>query len=213
MRKILYLDVCGTLFDSNTTFDFLEFYFKGHKKYLVLFMRKFFICKILNKMFLNIFQIDMIRMIAVYLLRGESKLDLKVNAKVFISGLKKNQSIFDYIEDNYSNVDDIYLLSASLDFIVEEVCLFFNYSGYFSTTLFYDSNEICLGSISNDLLLSKSSIIKEHGDNSYKIFISDNFSDVIAAKYVNEFVPVVSKKHRNALEFWSEKGYSNAIEY
>lgn len=213
MRKTLYLDVCGTLFDSNTTFDFFDFHFKGPKKYLVRFLRNFILCKALNKLFLTFFHIDLIRMVAIYLLRGERKSDLRIKAKEFIYSLKKNQSIFDFIEDNYSDVDEVFLLSASLDFIVEEVCLFFNYSGFFSTTLLYDSNEICLGRMCNDLLLSKSSIIKEHSDSSYKIFISDNFSDVTAAKYVNEFVPVVSKKHRHALDFWNKNGHSNAIEY
>lgn len=213
MKKILYLDVCGTLFDSNTTFDFFDFYFKGSKKFLVRSLRKFILCKILNKLFLTVFHIDLIRMAAIYLLQGEKKSDLRIKAKEFIYGLKKNQSIFDFIEENYSNVDEIYLLSASLDFIVEEVFLFFNYSGYFSTTLIYDNNEICLGRICNDLLLSKSSIIQGHNEASYKIFISDNFSDVTVAKYVNEFVPVVSKKNKHALAFWNKKGYANAIEY
>lgn len=213
MRKILYLDVCGTLFDSNTTFDFLQFHFKGYKKYLVFFLRRFVFCKVLNKLFLTFFHVDLIRVVAIYLLRGDKKSDLKIKAKKFVCGLRKNQAVFDFIEKNYSNVDEIYLLSASLDFIVEEVCLFFDYSGYFSTTLLYDDNGICLGKIRDDLLLSKSSIIKTHCETSYKIFLSDNFSDVKAAKCVDVFVPVVSKKHRNALGFWKKYGYKNAIEY
>ena len=213
MKKIMYLDVCGTLFDSNTTFDFLDFYLTGFNKYMVRFLRKFFFFKVLNKISLSIFNFDFVRCLAVYFLKGVPKSELNFEARRFIAGLNEIQEVFNYIDKNYRDIEQVFLLSASLDFIVEEVCLYYDFSGSFSSSLTYDDNMICKGTISNDLLFSKSTILEKHLINCYKIFITDNYSDASSAEYVDEFYPVLRVGDKKAMSFWKAKGFLDTIEY
>lgn len=65
-------DICGTIFKSNTTFDFLTFWLSPRSKYYSSFdkIRKTFIWKVINKITRTYFHVDITRVIALRFLKG-----------------------------------------------------------------------------------------------------------------------------------------------
>lgn len=213
MKKVLYLDVCGTLYDSNTTFDFLTFFLSGRKLKLIKYIRSSSLCKILNKLSLMIFRKDLIRIFAIRMLKGYSKDILKDNAINFITTLKIIQPVIIEVESKKKEIDEVILLSASLDFIVESVCDINKFDSYHSTLLEY-KNGICTGRMKRDLLWSKHDIISHSlYHDLHKTFITDNITDYPSSFFVEEFIPVIKKTKTKDCKFWRKKGFDNAIYY
>ena len=50
MKNLYLFDICGTIYRSNTTFDFLEFYLKENKRFrLYRAIYKSFFWKVINR--------------------------------------------------------------------------------------------------------------------------------------------------------------------
>ena len=182
MCKYVLIDICGTLYDSNTTMDFLEFSFWNSHRYLQY--KKFISLlpiRAINRCFLHLFYTDPIRACGVHFLKGLHRDEIASLVDVFYENylLKhQQQNIIDMI-DNYRNPEyHLVLVSATLDCIAHKIAESLGISTVLSSTLEYDDNGFCTGRITTDLLFSKyAALIKERIYPPFGVVISDNLSD------------------------------------
>lgn len=194
-KSIVLVDICGTLYDSNTTFDFLDFSIKEKKYIYFRKLSKSFFWKLFNKISFRLLHIDITRTIAVSFLKGMStevlalKMEIFYNERLFL--LKQNE-VLDIVKNYISEGKRVVLVSATLDFISRKISDEMNIKEFYSTTLnYYDG--ICQGSIKNDLLSNKLKFLKLQGiSNDFNVSITDNFSDMDLIK-VSEKSIIISK--------------------
>jgi phosphoserine phosphatase len=193
-KDIVLIDICGTLYNSNTTFDFLDYSFLNNNKYL-LFRKctKFVVWKIINKISLILFKFDLTRTFAVRFLKNKTKAELEAAVDLFYENVLKKLSqkeVFELIDKLKSEEKRLILVSATLDFIATKVSSEIGIFECYSTVLEYE-NDICKGKIKQDLLSRKFSFL-----NSVDIFppfshtITDNFSDLDLLKNSDEMMIV-----------------------
>ena len=73
-NNIFIIDICGTIFNSNTTFDFLKYFFSEKPWYKVLtIIRKTRFLIIVNAIVMRLSKIDLLRYWALTHLKGYSK--------------------------------------------------------------------------------------------------------------------------------------------
>lgn len=202
MKKIkLSIDLCDTLIKGNTTFIFLDSFLKDDKKYLLykkikknILVR--LILKILYKM-----KLDLNRKIALRFISGQSKNVLISHLdSIFEKKLLFNNDILNVISVAKKNNIDIYIVSASLDFIVEYVSTKLELN-FVSSQLSYKDN-ICSGYLSNDLLFSKQNwfLSKFQDEITLRenlIYISDNIEDIPVLKKIKYGYGFYNKKNTN----------------
>lgn len=199
-KSIVLVDICGTLYDSNTTFDFLDFSIKNKKYAYFRKLSKSFFWKLFNKISFRLLHIDITRTIAVRFLKGISteklalKMEIFYNERLFL--LKQNE-VFDIVNKYISEGKRVVLVSATLDFISRKISDEMNIKEFYSTTLNYHDG-ICQGSIKNDLLSNKLKFLKLQGiSNDLNVSITDNFSDMDLLK-ASERSIIISKKNNKS---------------
>lgn len=200
-KKIVILDLCDTLVKGNTTFLFLDSYFRDVPSYQFymkckknLVLRAFF--KLLRKL-----SYDLNRRIAVKFLKGTARTDLYNYAKLMVEkDFEFNHDIIKIVKYCQQQKIEIMILSASLDFIVEAVAnnLNINWKG---SELSYN-NSACSGEIKNDLLFSKHKFIENLKCNidTDVFFISDNVEDAKIIKSLNNGFGYYTLKNKSAFE-------------
>lgn len=195
-------DVCWTLYRSNTTFDFIDYFYKDKpfnlKKYILdFFVIKFFILslgKVVGK--------DIYRYLYISLLNGVSRKELLFFSKKFYSDFlitKKINFTFEMIE-TISQDSEIILCSASLDIIVYEISKRLNVK-FIATQLVFE-DDICTGKIESDLLGNKNNLFL---NNEIDTVITDNLSDYKLVKLAKKSVILSTQKN---VRFWESKGIS-----
>jgi len=211
---ILVFDLCGTLYYSNTTFDFLDFYFQNDKRYArYRWMSKKLAIKALNKFTSDFFGWDFVRVLGLKFLKGISKSIVIEHFRLFnkqILRSKKIESTHAILAAAKSANSKIILMSASLDFIVQELAGELGINEFYSTQLI-DVNEVYTGAVKNDLLGAKDRIMKSIDTKGKRVvFISDNINDYKVINYVDEFIAVSRPKNLN---FWKKaKGVTHIYE-
>jgi phosphoserine phosphatase len=165
-------DVCGTLYNSNTTFDFILEYHKSRKKKFKYYISKALLslpCKVLNK-----FKIISIRDSMILTLKGESKDDLSIFSKIFVEtflATKQKAACMDLLLAEPQNA---LLISASLDPVINAIANKLNVAGY-SSILEYNKENLCTGKLLVDLKGIKS---KKVGPTELELVVTDNMSDI-----------------------------------
>lgn len=170
-NSINIFDICGTLYKVNTTFEYIKFFHKKNKNFLIYIYVSVVTSK-LGKLLAHIFNFS-IRKSVIKTLSGFDIKVLNLMAEKFYDELlekKKNQSIFRFFE----NTDNKMLLSASIDPVVNVIAKRLNCVAA-STLLKYNQNDICLGKILEDVKGNKLSKIE--GEKIIKVF-TDNFDDI-----------------------------------
>ncbi|MBL5882993.1 haloacid dehalogenase-like hydrolase [Lelliottia aquatilis] len=165
-------DVCGTLYASNTTFDFIIEYHKYHRNRLKFFWTRILLSlpfKILNRMkFLSI------RRNMIYSLKGESKHELFYFSQIFVDrylGNKRKQETMQLLlNDPLNSV----LMSASIDPVIIAISNHLNVKAY-SSVLEYNDEGMCTGKLDVDLKGIKSNQITE---SNLELVATDNMSDI-----------------------------------
>lgn len=199
MKKFLGIDLCDSLVTGNTTFLFLDDFFQHNKKYqLIKKVRSNLLTRVIFKVLFK-FHIDLNRKIAVSFLKDHSREELLHHAQFMADhSFTYNKELIELINIAKNTDTPIYLISASLDFIVEVVANKLDIN-FLSTELNYP-HSICNGKIKKDLLFSKSieinSTLKKlqiQKDN--LIFISDNIQDLNILKSLNLGYGVYTKKN------------------
>lgn len=201
-KKLIIFDVCGTLYDSNTTFDFIK-YFKRDStyiKFLSLTPIKLLLVALGKVMFL-----DFYRYFFIYSLKGVERVTLIKAANEFydtVLQFKRIDATHQILErlKQQCGVDVLYC-SASLDIIVQVISE--RLGGlHYSSSLSFSHDGICSGFISNDLLGKKDILFK---GKEIELTVTDNISDLELLKISkNSFI---LSKEKN-ISFWEKNGFT-----
>lgn len=177
---VLIIDICGTLYKSNTTFDFIKYHFGDSAQFKMInnFRRNRFVCN-LNYMWFKLTGDDVMRRRLIKILKGESKDKLVSMAKDFYENYllsHRNSQCFDIIEKYRNNGARLVLVSATLDIIAKTIAEYENVPEWVASNLSFD-NDRCEGKIKNDLLKGKLEYTLRLTDNTHFDVITDNYSD------------------------------------
>jgi phosphoserine phosphatase len=203
--EIILLDICGTLYRSNTTFDFLKYFFRN-KRFPFLLILTFWSkpARLINKIVYNIIRCDIARTFLVGLLSGYSKEEISKKAAVFVNEVLETKQQYDVI-DNVRKLQNkqnarLIIVSSTLDCIAAAVSNAFGIKEYYASELEY-VDSICTGKIKNDLLDCKAQKLLERGiAPPFGMTISDNFTDIELMQR-SAFSYIVSMcKHRRRWE-------------
>lgn len=215
MKKLLILDICDTLYSSNTTFDFLDFFSKENKLLKnLLKLRKNILFRILNKFFLKTLNKDIIKIFYIYYLKNKTKEEInEITLKFYNTVLKKKYKTraFEKLKE-YQN-DRLYkivIISGTLDFIAEVIAKQLNINSYFGTKLEIKNN-LYTGKIEKDLFLEKEAILQKIlNKNSYTEvdLMTDNITDYDLVKYTKKSIIVLNRKNT---KFWKKRLEKNII--
>ncbi|MBQ7530716.1 MAG: haloacid dehalogenase-like hydrolase [Paludibacteraceae bacterium] len=176
-QRYTLVDVCWTLFYSNTTFDFLDFAVKD-KGYRCLrrIGRSWFGRKI-NVLLYKLFGYDWLRSRGLRYLKGKSRSELAAQAEQFYEEYlmpRRIEPVWEEVRSQKSDVgSQIVIVSGTLDIIAETVARHLGAEAYYATEMVYDANSFT-GKF-KDLLLTKASALPyyEHYD-----IITDNLTDI-----------------------------------
>jgi len=208
-KKVLLLDVCHTLYHSNTTFDFLAWYFSDNPAYQSLAKKR---SSTLNRICARLGFKDHIREHAVGLLKGIPRQKLESAAVSFASTLRPidpiQAALRNFKEQGYEPI----LLSSSLDFIVLAVAKQLDIHSIHATELNYQDS-VCSGTIKHDLLNTKAQIIKTRYAGLESVFITDNRTDLNCASEVSKFIAVFHSKDSGNANFWHRHGIRDTLTY
>jgi HAD superfamily phosphoserine phosphatase-like hydrolase len=205
--KLAVIDICGTLYDSNTTFDFIKWYSRRrhkNKDHLFSLMRTL-PAKAVNKCSMSLLKIDLIRVILIKLLNGLDRSFLQEEAEVFYQEFllsRRRTDILTIVETLGKDGYDLILVSATLDFLAEKIAEKLNIERFFSSTLHYDDG-ICTGKIKEDLLGRKeiilTSIMQQYDE---VLTITDNKSD-LALINKSSYSYIISP--RKDVRYWEQR--------
>ena len=206
--KINIIDVCWTLYKSNTTFDFISFVMekKQRKNYRIL---NIYIIKSLLVLIGKLLKYDIYRYLYISLLKGFSKIQLEQLANDFYNQVLTNIKIdfsFSLVSTLQKDEEKI-LCSASLDIIIKEVAVQLGINQYDSSILEFDKNDICTGKLSKDILYKKH-ILFENKEINY--VITDNKSDYNLLKKAERPIILSTK---NNMAYWKKKNMKVTYTY
>lgn len=189
-KRIVVFDVCGTLYASNTTIEFVIFHLIKNGKYLKAIFFRILYYKILSFIAYRLFKYNL-RFNCIAALSSFTKSNIDVSAVAFFDEVlenKKNSKLLCLLKkyrdsDSYS----IFLASASIDPIVSEIAKRFGV-GWVSSQLNYDYQNICVGSLLSDVTGDKSHVLNlKYGLSVIDGFYSDNIEDLLNSKNVKKF--------------------------
>lgn len=196
---IVLLDICGTLYDSNTTFDFLDFHFKSRGYRLFRRFTRFMIWRAFNKIIFHTIGLDLTRMMAVRFLKGMTIKQLEEAVDIFYSDwlvLRSYEAVHSLVDGYRQEGKTVVIVSATLDVIARKVAKSLGVSEWYSTSLGVIDGH-CTGKIQVDLLSRKLPFLK-----SQRVFppfyatITDNFSDLDLINQSNNAVIVSNQNHQ-----------------
>ncbi|XKM13830.1 hypothetical protein RCS94_01315 [Orbaceae bacterium ac157xtp] len=191
-------DICGTLYDTNTTFSFCENQSSVYRKWILKLSKTIF-GKALNKVLVKCFSYDFIRNIHIKTLSNLTLIQLDNAADSFVENYlnkKKITDVHNILKSFDSN--DIILVSATIEPIAKAIAKKLGCLKYIATTLMYDNGK-CTGVIKDDLLGNKQDYFK---DKTIDLVVTDNKSDVELCKLAKESIIVTNIKN---LTFWQKQ--------
>lgn len=208
-KEYFLIDICGTIFNSNTTFDFLKFYFSKKHWYKILIMiRKIKILIIINAIFMRLFQIDLLRYWALTHLKGYTKEQLSSMSDIFYKEYltkRTNKEATEIIERMKRENKELILVSATLDCIAFAVSKNMNIPCVFSSKLAFKNNK-CLGRLQHDLLANKPNVLVDNKINPpYWGIITDNYSDMALIKKSQHVFLIQYSNKKNYWKHLSDK--------
>lgn len=194
MKKILLLDICGTITEKNTTIDFIKSLGHSLPWYKI----------ILGRILWKSFKIDYLRREYIKELSGYTREHLESKAQKYINDLHYDNRVIKYVEYLRKNYFDIYIISASLDVITSSISNKFGFNCLISSELDFNKN-LCSGKLKIDVLDKKESMISNDIFESKNItcIISDNFGDYQLMKMCT--YPFAISRNNNAERYWKDK--------
>lgn len=180
-KKIFLIDICGTIYRSNTTFDFIRFLFARERWFRRMQrVRKHRIVGFLNMKIHQYFHIDIIRQYAISKLNGYSEEELtKMTSEFYDAYLTKviNTDVINLIEQKREDGFVLLLVSATLDCIANEVANRLCITQQYSSELEYKDG-VCQGRLKTDFLATKLKILRRKDICLTNMeVITDNYSD------------------------------------
>lgn len=195
---MIILDLCGTLYDSNTTMEFIKFI---HPKRYILIRNPFF--RILGKISHSL-GFDLIRFCCIKTLSGYKKETLLKIAEEFFEKKLKHQKIdFTHIKLNEfkKQNQEIMILSATIDPIAEVVAKRLEVK-FLSSKLEYNYDNKCTGKLKKDLLGRK----HLHINKNIETIITDNKDDLEIIKLSQKSIIISKPKD---ISFWERNHQPN----
>ncbi len=203
------MDVCHTLYKSNTTYDFLEWYLSANQDYqrLVKFRQN-----LLVRVAARAIGHDIVRSKAIAYLKGLEYSALIDAATIFVDQLDPIPETMQVLKQYRSRNYQIVLLSSSLDFIVEAISRKLNAKRFHASQLDYQEG-ICQGVFASDLATGKRDIIERFYSDDTCDFITDNFSDLTCAPFVDQMIAVYEVNDSASAAFWKRNKIAQSITY
>ena len=185
---LILSDVCDTLVDLNSTYDYIKFLCNHNywNKFLGFLLNNY-LFKLFSFIFYKITRYDIHRNLTFYYFKNMKKVDLKdINQQFRNYYLSKKTNILDNIIDHKDKWDKVVLVSASIN---PPIDMLWNYLwiDYYCSQL-EEKDWIYTWRIKKDLLWNKESLLisKELDINKYEtiVFYTDNLSDIWFIKYI-----------------------------
>lgn len=208
IRKLVICDVCDTLYDSNTTFDFLRFFFgKTHsvKNFLLnCFTNHYSPIFIALLVFGKAFKTDVVKKVSLRLLRGERWEDVDREAGQFLQDVlhkKRNANVFEILRHQRAEGSRIVLMSSSIDVVVRHIAKHLG-AEFFASQLNVNDGVI-VGTLQTDLQGRKHELLAQlrTPDETKLVVITDNFTDLQLLKGADEQFVVI--RTSSAKSKWS----------
>lgn len=197
-RRLLLVDLCGTLYDSNTTYDFLHDYLAKDPAYQ-RFESKY--RKIAYRLANRVLPGDFRRTRAVSYLKGHSRPALLAAAREFLASTSPIAVVRRRVAELSTNHDRTVLVSSSLDFIVEAARDILGFDEFRAARLRY-SGDTCEGEFEDDLLGVKHRLIAREFGHDRCTFITDNADDAACRDLVDRLIGVARADDKRATGFW-----------
>jgi HAD superfamily phosphoserine phosphatase-like hydrolase len=182
--RLVIFDVCDTLYDANTTVEFITFYQSFHaisprRQVLSRWLHRhspFFYAGAAAQRLLGW---DVARQRIIAALAGEPLAQLTEAASFYVRDVlpaSANQFIHQRLESHQAAGDRIILLSSSLDLIISQIAAALH-TEYRASVLEFDG-DICTGRLSVDLTGKKADQLRDLGDSITNSWVyTDNRSD------------------------------------
>ncbi len=203
MKQLVVFDICGTLYESNTTFDFIGYVNKSKTINLLnnrLIKYAFVLLgKLVNK--------DIYRFLYVRQLKGMSKIELDKLANEFVESwlIGKEITVSHELLMKCKNSNRTCLIiSASLDVIVCAICNKLDVDTFYSSELEF-VNGIATGYLATDMLGNKHKIKEVVNSSEIEMVVTDNVSDFNLVSLAKK--SFVLSKEKN-IAFWRSKNIS-----
>lgn len=200
-------DVCGTLYESNTTFDFCKWRCKNIYWLIMMRLSSCILGKLVNKFFCEFLGFELSRYIHLKSLSNTPKDILYRDAAIFVNEFLKDRciiSVCDLLNNDISNNNNVILVSASIDPIIYAISKKFGNVPYVSSTLDYNSDDCCTGKLFTDLLGVKEDL----NFIDIKKVVTDNISDFSLCRYAEKSVIIINDKNK---KFWVENKLKGMI--
>jgi HAD superfamily phosphoserine phosphatase-like hydrolase len=207
---IILFDVCHTLYESNTTFDFLAAFFGEDPSYLALARKRRSWSGRVRAKF-GRYEQDL-RNDFVALLSGQPETYLREKAADFVSKQTQIEPTQSLLKQAQQRGDDVRLISGSLDFIVEAVANTLSVETFYASKVGF-KNQICQGIITDDLDRQKAVLLEREFTHKELVMISDNFSDEPCIMLVKDFHPVYRLGDKRSERFWRTKPVARPVCY
>jgi len=194
--KIVVFDVCGTLYTSNTTYDFLLFYFKKYRK------NKYYKCRFLLSLPSKILLVALaklgikigLRGYLVSLLANEPVEAVREAAKIFtvkFLASKEIDTTQNYLKQLIKRGERVVLASGSLYPVVQEIANELQVDNFIASTLEEDGNSKYTGKYLLDVKAKKLEFLDYRS--SEMIIVTDNLDDLSLIDNAGEAI-IVSKR-------------------
>lgn len=215
MTQLAIFDVCGTLYNSNTTYDFIDFFLKRNskKKYLVFRMMKSVFLKPLWKAIIVVSGNNKFnRKFFLSFLKDFDVNKVKNEADLFVENFldkRKIEQLHQHLHEHLEKKHHVVLLSASIEPIVEAIAKHLKVNAFFSTRLGIH-NEYYNGKLEFDMEgKKKNKFIEQYStvNEKYVYFYSDNKEDIDLLSVVDE--PIVISFSSDYENYWKFKMKNN----
>lgn len=182
MNNLVLSDVCDTLIDLNSTYDYIKFLCKhNYWNKLLWFLLNNYFFKLFSFVIFKITKYDIHRKLTFIFFKNIKRNSLNlINQDFRDFYISKRTKILDKIIEHNNKWEKVVLVSASIN---PPVDMLWNYLwiDYYSSIL-EEKNWIYTWKIKNDLLWNKESLLisKELDINKYEtvVFYTDNLSDI-----------------------------------
>lgn len=207
-QNIAVFDLCDTLYYSNTTHDFIDYFLtnKGtriKKASAQAITGRFSPLKYIGILISVLTGNDLPRRLKLLLLRGYSELELDEMAEGFVRDYLEFRTVIEtrsVMEEAFRDRMRVIIVSASIEPVVRAVARRLSISDYLCSTLAF-KNGIFSGRLSNDITGRKLTELKNVEPNSQiELVVSDNTSDLDLLGAARRGLAVVHSKRKR--EFW-----------
>ena len=192
-QRYTLVDVCWTLFYSNTTFDFLDFAVKDERYIRLRQIGKSWLGRKMNLLAYKLTHVDKERARCLQYLKGKSQTELQALAEQFYQEYLLPRRI----EPVWQELDGkrLVIVSGTLDIIAQTVARHLGAEAYHATEMVYHDN--LFTGMFRDFLLGKADVLPQYSD--FDI-ITDNLTDIDLVRHARNATIITYNNKRRWLD-------------